>query len=219
MARRAHPFLRRRYDEAGVAALVAETRDRYQALIPELPFIGGSANQFTKVIEINGWIVSLLRAMKARGATTEEVVGVCCEVADDFIASLPRVLLWAARGMAFSRLVKRRMSKQAARSQRREFPEDFVYTFEEEPDGSWALSFSECAVNKFYAAQGVEELAPFCSFFDVIYSRHLAMGIDASETIGLGCPACRLRYRRGERTRVPAALEGLIPASALRREW
>ena len=43
----------------------------------------------------------------------------------------------------------------------------------------WALEFTECAVNKFYKEQGVEELKPYCNFFDVTYSKYLHMGIDA----------------------------------------
>jgi len=31
----------------------------------------------------------------------------------------------------------------------------------------------------FYKEQGVEELKPYCNFFDVKYSKYLHMGIDA----------------------------------------
>ena len=39
-----------------------------------------------------------------------------------------------------------------------------------------------------------------CNFFDVTYSRLMGMGLDASETIGLGCPQCKLRFAHGRAT-------------------
>ena len=74
-----------------------------------------------------------------------------------------------------------------------------------------SLIFSECAVNKLYEAQGVEELKPYCNFFDVTYSRLMDMGCDATETIGQGCDKCALRYQHGRETEIPAPLEGVLP--------
>ena len=68
-----------------------------------------------------------------------------------------------------------------------------------------SLVFDECAVNKFYDAQGVEELKPYCNFFDVTYSRLMGMGVDATQTIGLGCEKCTLCYKHGRETVVPPA--------------
>lgn len=211
IARRARPRLDQLGGEALAEGILRDARAGYEKLIPELPDIGGSKNQFTKVIEINGWIVSLYRAMKAEGRTTEEVVRVCCEVADDLFQPLPSFVRRLLGRLGFSHLVKRRMQKQAASSQLQRYPADFVYTFQEEVDGGWSLRFSECAVNKFYEAQGAEELKPYCNFFDVTYSRHLEMGIDATRTIGLGCETCTLAYRRGRETAIPPRLRGLLP--------
>lgn len=77
-------------------------------------------------------------------------------------------------------------------------------------DFDWALEFSECAVNKFYEAQGIDELKPYCNFFDVTYSKYLNMGIDANMTIGVGCSTCKLKYTRGRET-IPDPLRGLLP--------
>jgi len=86
-----------------------------------------------------------------------------------------------------------------------------VYHFREGNGDDWALIFDECAVNKFYEAQGVEDLGPYCNFFDVTYSRLMDMGIDARETIGLGCETCRMRFKRGRETLIPDTLRGVLP--------
>jgi hypothetical protein len=65
IARRARPRLVQLGGDAFAEGILLDARADYEKLLPELPDIGGSKNQFSKVIEINGWIVSLYRAMKA----------------------------------------------------------------------------------------------------------------------------------------------------------
>ena len=37
---------------------------------------------------------------------------------------------------------------------------------------------------------------PYCSFADVTYSAYLGLGLDATETLGLGYQNCKLYYKR-----------------------
>jgi hypothetical protein len=39
----------------------------------------------------------------------------------------------------------------------------------------------------------------------------MGMGLDARETIGLGCETCQLRFKRGRETATPERLEGVFP--------
>ena len=39
----------------------------------------------------------------------------------------------------------------------------------------------------------------------------MRMGVDATETIGLGCDRCALRFKHGRDTRIPRSLEGIVP--------
>lgn len=210
-ARRAEPRLAARTDAATAAAIVADARTEFARLIPELPYIGGLRNIFTAVMIVNGWIIALHRAMQARGKSPADAVAVCAEVSDDAFRSAPaRVLRFFGR-LAFTGPMRALFRRQAARSQRRAHAEDFLYRFRETDDGEMTLVFDECAVNKFYEAQHVEELKPYCSFFDVTYSRLMGMGCDATETIGLGCPQCSLRYKHGRATPIPPQLRGILP--------
>lgn len=54
-------------------------------------------------------------------------------------------------------------------------------------------------------------MKPYCNFFDVTYSRLMDMGCDATETIGLGCGTCALRYKHGRTTEIPPTLKGVLP--------
>lgn len=200
-----------RYGPEFADEVIRDTRGEFERIIPELPYIGGRRNYFTPVIVANGWLVALYRVMKGRGKTVEDVIAVACEVTDRFFRSFPGRLLSLGGRAATSGLVKNILRKQAALSQKRRFPEDFVYEVRTDGEDDLALEFSECAVNKFYKAQNAEELGPYCNFFDVAYSRLMGMGLDAGETIGQGCEKCRLRYKRGRETLMPDRLKDLFP--------
>lgn len=199
------------------AAVTAETRREYERLIPALPYIGGSKNFYTPIIIVNGWIIALFRVMRARGKTAEETVKICVDVLDEMFRSRLRFLFPLMRWAAFSRFFRRMLKKQAAQSQRRLYPGDFVYTLEE-GDGEpfdFAVVFSECAVNKLYEAQGVEELKPYCNFFDILSGHYAGLGVTADETIGLGCERCVLSYKRGGETKIVPSLATVMSAHIL----
>ncbi len=204
--------LARRYDTEFAQVVIEESRSRFARILPELPYIGGRKNPYTPIIVANGWIISLYQTMKSRGKAVEDVVGVLAKASDALLKSLPAFLLRATGKLALGGLVKAFVQRSASRSQKRRYSDDFVYRVVE-GDGEefdWGLELSQCAVIKLYEAQGVEELKPWCNFFDVISSRHLGMGLDANTTIGAGSETCRLLYKRGRPTTVPPPLKDLL---------
>ena len=160
---------------------------------------------------VNGWVVALHRAMAARGKQADDSIRVCQAVFDAWLHKLPRFVLRATGALLLSAPVRGYFERQARRSQERRYAEDFVWRLERGPDGETSFVFDECAVNKWYEAQGVRELKPYCNFADVTYSRLMGMGVDATQTIGLGCDQCALRFKHGRETVVPPTLEGIVP--------
>jgi hypothetical protein len=211
VARRLRPKLERRHDAAYADEVLADARRELVQILPRIPYIGGWRNAFTPVMVINGWILALYRAMIARGESAEDVVRVCAEVSDDYVRSLPGFVLRAIGRLAFLPPMRRYFERQARRSQERRYPGDFVWEVQAGDDGEYSFVFEECAVNKFYDAEHVPDLKPYCNFFDVTYSRLMNMGVDARETIGLGCARCALRYKHGRQTVVPDRLRGVLP--------
>lgn len=186
-------------------------RSEYRRVLPEVPDIGGLSNVFQPVMTANGGIVALHRAMQARGHTAADSVRVCQEVTEGWLRRLPGFVLRALGRLLLSPPARWYFESQARRSQARRHAEDFVWRVEQGPDGEMAMVFDECAVNKWYDAQGLQELKPYCNFVDVTYSRLMGMGIDASQTIGLGCDHCALRFRHGRETVIPQNLREIIP--------
>ncbi len=190
--------------------VIRDARNAYPEIAARLPDIGGWRNVFTPVITFNGWLIALHEGMKRNGKSAEDTIAVSFTVSDRFFRSIPGRVLKLIGRLAFTAPVRRIFRAQAARSQEKQYPADFVYRVEEAADGELSLVFSECAVNKMYDAQGLTDLKPYCNFFDVTYSRLMDMGVDAHETIGLGCDHCALRFKHGRATEVPAALRQIV---------
>lgn len=208
--RSAGPVLVRHHGQPFADEVVVAARTEYARVLPEVPDIGGARNVFQSVMTVNGWIVALHRAMSARGKGAEDSVRVCQEVVDGWLRRLPGFALRGIGWLLLTAPARRYFERQAKRSQERRYAEDFVWRVERGPDGEVSFVFDECAVNKWYDAQGVRELKPYCNFVDVTYSRLMGMGVDASQTIGLGCERCALRYKHGRETPVPPSLEGIV---------
>jgi len=205
------PVLVRRYGAPLADEVIATARDEYALVLPRIPDIGGLRNVFQPVMTINGWILALHRALSARGCSAADTVAVSQEVFEGWLCKLPGFVRRALGRLAMTTPSRWYLERQARRSQKRRYADDFVWRVERAPDGEVSLVFDECAVNKWYDEQGVAELKPYCNFADVTYSRLMGMGVDATHTIGLGCEKCALRFKHGRETVIPDALAKIIP--------
>jgi hypothetical protein len=208
--RSAGPLLAREHGQAFADEVIADAREEYERVRPEVPDIGGLRNVFQPVMTLNGWIVALHRAMSRRGKPAADTIRVSQQVFDGWLRKLPEFALRAIGRLLLTAPLRRYFESQARRSQERRHAEDFVWQLDQGADGEVSFVFDECAVNKWYAAQDVTELAPYCNFADVTYSRLMGMGVDASETIGMGCEQCALRFKHGRATPVPSNLREIV---------
>lgn len=203
--------LARRYGVIFADEVVADARKEYEHVRPHVPYIGGIRNVWQPIMTVNGWIVALHLAMRPRGLTAEDTIRICHRVFDIVLRRMPAVVTRATGRFLLSAPMRRFFHSQARRSQERRYDQDFVWRVEHSATGEMDLIFEECAVGKWYDSQGVPELKPYCNFGDVTYSRLMGMGVDSTETIGLGCEQCALRYQRGRETIIPPKLQRIIP--------
>lgn len=179
--------------------------------IHSLPFVGAD-NIFGAIIELNGWLISLYRAMISLRLDERHLVRLGCLLADDLFRRMPGLAQGLLGDLLQSDLFFAQLEAAAERSQLRQHPDDWVFTAERPEPGELLLHLTECGVIKYYRARGTMALAPYCNFFDLTYSRHLGLGLDASETIGLGHGSCSMRFRPGQPTQITPQLSGLMPA-------
>ncbi len=207
-------ILSKSYPQEVVDRIVGATEREYESIIPRLPYVGGLKNIFTLVIPVNGWLVSFYRGVKGEGIDKHVAVYIAREVFKVYIDMIPKWLGTRIGKLAFTNLGQNHFKKQAERSQKKEFSEDWVYTFSATKSGGGIsgglMEFSECAVHKFYDAEGVPELKEFCNFADPIYGTRFQMGVNADRTFAQGCSSCQLSFNNGRETKTPDNIQEMI---------
>ena len=201
------------YGEQYAEQIVLKSRHNFEEIIPQLPYVGGMKNYYTPIIVLNGMIIAMFRAMKETDKIAADVIRIWAEAADDLFTKIPVPMARLGGRALLSKPVIKSFRKQTIMSQERRFPEDWVY---EVLDGDGeefdvGFEFSECAVIKLYQAIDTMELAPYCNFADVTYSHYLGIGLDASETLGMGCDHCRMLYKKGAETLITPNLVDILP--------
>jgi hypothetical protein len=130
--------------------------------------------------------------MKSLGYSADDSMAIWAELIDDLFTKIPGWMQTRIGKFLTSDGAIKSFHKQAKKSQLRKYPADWVYQINDIEGFDLAFEFEECAAIKMYRELGVEELSPYCSFGDVTYSAYLGIGIDATETLGLGFESCKL---------------------------
>ena len=200
-----------RYGKAAAQTTIAEARQEFANLIPNLPNIG-EKQPFTQFLVFTAWLLAMYRVLQRRGATIEEVGRLVYQVSEAFIQRYPRPLRRLLGSVRFSRRSLERLEKRAAESQERLYPGDYVFRFVpgngEEFD--YGIDYVECGTCKFLQANGAPELSPYLCATDRLYSETFGWGLARTTTLAEGAPRCDFRYTKGRPTRV-AVPDPLLP--------
>jgi pimeloyl-ACP methyl ester carboxylesterase len=186
-------------------AVATDTMRRFEALLPDIPYIGGDENPMTRTLYLSGVWLAMYRALRARGASIDEAARLIYLGTASLYDSFPfRLLLrWQGRRLFGRRHIEQRRHA-AAISQRRRYPDDWVFDVVE-GDGrtfEWGLDYTECAIVKYLKREGAPELAAYGCWVD--YPAYAAMGVKLirTETIAQGGQRCDFRFSRGTPVKV-----------------
>jgi hypothetical protein len=190
--------------EAG-EAVATDTMRRFEALLPDIPYIGGGQNPMTRTLYLSAVWLAMYRALRARGASVEEAARLIYLGTSSFYDGFPfRLLLrWQGRRL-FSRKHIDHRRHAAAISRQRRYPDDWVFDVVD-GDGQgfeWGLDYTECAIVKYLSREGAPEIAPYGCWVD--YPAYAAMGVKLirTETIAQGGQKCDFRLSRGRPVQV-----------------
>jgi hypothetical protein len=190
-------FLADAYGQDEADAMLSQARERFVALIPQLPYIGGDENHLTGELVRAARCLAVYQAMQAHGKTAAEAGKVLYDAAAAQAAQpSPTTQLWTGQELM------RRRRERAGRSQRRQYPADWVYTFVP-GDGEafdYGYDFTECAARKLYRAHGADELLPYYCFLDFAVSKAAGLGLRRTMTLAEGHAKCDHRFKRGRPT-------------------
>lgn len=197
------PWLISRYGEERTRDLIRESQLEYEALIPQIPYIGDK-NPFLIFLLPTSRYLAVYRALQNRGGTLDEAGQLIHQMSKAELRAIPGVVRSVIGYLWFSRWFVTRLKKRAQESQEREYPGGYVLTYVE-GDGKlfdYGVDYSECASVKFLAAQNSLELATYVCATDKITSEMLGWGLRRTMTLAEGCDRCDFRFKKGGITNI-----------------
>jgi len=201
MAARVRRVLISRYGEEQAKALVSESRREYEALIPQIPYIGEKSHMLIFLLPTSRWL-AVYRALQKRGATVEVAGRLIYEMMEAETKAIPGPVRLLMGYLWFSPLLLRRVRKRAAESHNRQYPGGYVFTYVEGNgrDFDWGIDYFECSSCKLLKAQEAMDLAPYVCAVDKVSSELLGWGLTRTMTLAEGFDKCDFRFKKGGRT-------------------
>jgi hypothetical protein len=194
-------FIAQSYGMDVAEAVVAETLQRFEYLLLDIPYIGGNENTLTENLYLSAAMLTMYEALKVRGKSVEEVARLIYLGTSSLYSSLPfsLVLFWQGRQLFSKRRIDQRR-QAAAISQERRFPDDWVFEVVEADgkDFQFGVDYTECGIVKYLTQQGAPELAPFLCWLDYPMCAAMRVRLIRTETIAQGGEKCNFRFCRGQ---------------------
>ena len=195
-------ILAERYGGEFARTVLREARMEFETLIPVIPFIGGSRNPMQSDLIESVHLLAFHRVMKAHAKTAQETSAIIDRGIRLKLARYPRFLMRLVGKLQFSRIFLRRLQNLALESQKRKYPENFVFKILIGDGGEfdWGIDFTECAIQKFYESQNAGEFLPYICPNDFMTSEAFDLGMTRTKTLAEGAECCNPRLRRGRPT-------------------
>ena len=184
------------YSNEAVSTIIEETHREFEALIPQIPYIGGKDNPLTDTLEQMTTLLALYKILKRRGESLETIGKIVQEMAQQHIEQFPKFLRHLIGRYYMSRWNRRRVERNAQRSQSGDYPGNFVYEIvsEDETD-TWGINYLECGVQKFFHQQGADEFTPYMCLVDFLIFPAMGINLQREGTIANGCTHCDFRFK------------------------
>jgi len=190
-------LLRPYFAEQMIDTIVSQVRSEYETLIVELPYIGGGKNYMTQILIPNAGDLAAYRVLKSHGIPVEEIGNFIYEKFVTFLYRSSRAFLRLWGRFTFTQMYLSGLKLAALKSQERQHPGDWVYTFVD-GDGEtfdYGMDFTECAIRKFFHVQCADELTPYMCALDYPMSEAYGQGMMRTQTLAEGGEKCDFRYK------------------------
>lgn len=202
-AKRFSKVLALHVDDQSTSAIIQETRQEFERLIPKIPYIGGKVNNLTQDLIDCTMLLALYQVLKREGFRIEEIGKMVIEMEQRRVHSYPRFILKLLGKVIHSPLGKNRLKKTADKSQEGRYPGGWVSVYIEGDGGEFdfGIDYLECGLCKFYHQQGADEFTPYLCQFDYVQQSAMRAGFFRSMTLAEGAERCDFRWKRGSETR------------------
>lgn len=183
-------------DESKTSDLLREVRDAVEALILELPYIGGDANPTTRFLLDSAYALPLFLALEREGISIRDMANILYLVNESVLQLTPPEERRQLGEFYFTAQMMDIVKKESVKSRLRIFPEDWVYEFVE-GDGEnfdYGYDLTECGIVKFYRKHKAERFVSILCLMDYASYGALGVGFRRTQRLSTGDPFCDFRF-------------------------
>lgn len=194
----ARQYLAARFGETTATEVTREAEERFAAGLADLPDVGGKENPDTQYLVIAAWYTAYYAPLRKRGHTAEVVGRMIYDLNREGLKQKPRAEAGREGAARFTPAEYAKMRKWAEWTRKRQLPANWVAEFiQGNGEGfDFGYNYTECAICKYFHAQGTPELAPFVCLNDFLRSRTLGTGLHRTKTLAQGDALCNFRYKK-----------------------
>jgi len=185
------------FGEAEVDSILAEMRASYQALIPDIPYIGEKNFHLQWEIPNAEKLAEYLVAIKY-GLTVQQFSKLYLDQAAKELYAIPEKSRRRIGKMQFSPLTQINMMMVAFRSQLRLYPEDYNLTYigGDGKEFDWGFDYTQCSSDLLFKKyEATDLLIHLICQMDFIAGEALYAGYYRTMIIPEGAPMCDLRWK------------------------
>jgi hypothetical protein len=185
-------------DAAFAGEAAAAARAEFSDILKTLPYIGGDDNFLTADLVEAAMILADYKALAARGVPLADISRIVHETIRRRVRRFPRIVLTLIGRLKESGWFMARRKRQAARSQERTYPGDWVFTYVpgDGQDLLYGLDFTQCGICELYRAHGAERAVPINCAVDFIMAGAFGMKLVRTKTLAGGGGVCNFRFMK-----------------------
>jgi len=190
-----------RFGEDLADTMIKEIREEFEALIPEIPYIG-DRNPNLRFLIPCVILLAQYRVLTKYDVTLEEFSKLSIEGYETHLYSIPQWRRYLSGWLQCSSHPGRLLDNIPIRSR---FPDDWVGTFLQ-GDGEefdFGVDYTQCTICIFINSQGAEELFPLICSYDFITSKAYNTGYTRTKTLSAGDDVCNMRWKWDREVEIP----------------
>jgi hypothetical protein len=178
-------------------SIYQETLTEFDKLIPQFPYVGGKENRLTANLIQAGYGLALYRALERHGGGVYQAGELCHLALEHMLFRIPAFARKLLGKIKFSPRKIIKMKEYAQLSQRRRYPEDWVWELIEGDGGAFdfGITYTECGIEKFLRRQGASDFTPYLCNTDYVLFSALGMELVRTKTLAWGCDCCDFRIK------------------------
>jgi len=192
-----------RFGEDQARDLIRTSREEYEILIPQIPYLGDKNIDLFFLFPAIRYL-AIYRTLQRQGWTLEDAGELIRAISETEFKAIPRFVHRLIVYILFSRWFIGRLKKYAAESKERKYSGGYVLNYVEGngQDFDFGIDWIECGFCKFLCAQNAMGLAPYVCAADKAASEMMGWGLTRTMTLGEGREKCDFRFKKGGRTNV-----------------